>query len=121
MKPVSFVEFEQKPQKVDGVTRDILNNAIKSLNAVFRKKEEAKEALVLSQTQVDTLFNEDNDLRLGTKIILMLLKFKRIDCRSAHGQSYFRPFPKLMIPFWTLQTTTSSRRRDLLFHSAWIR
>jgi len=92
MKPVSFIEFEQKPQKVDGVTRDVLNNAIKSLNAVFRKKEEAKEALVLSQTQVDTLFNEDNDLRLGTKIILMLLKFKRIDCRSAHGQSYVSPF-----------------------------
>lgn len=92
MKPVSFIEFEQKQQKVEGITRDTLNNAIKSLNAVFREKEEAKEAMVLSQTQVDALFNEDNDLRLGTKIILMLLKFQRIDCRSANGQSYVSPF-----------------------------
>ena len=38
MKPVSFVEFEQKQQKVDGITRDVLNAAIKSLNAVFREK-----------------------------------------------------------------------------------
>lgn len=92
MKPVSFVEFEQKQQKVDGISRETLNGAIKALNAVFREKEVAKEPLDLPQAQVVSLFNEDNDLRLGTKIILMLLKFKRIDCRTANGQSYVSPF-----------------------------
>ena len=38
MKPVSFVEFEQKPGRIEGISRDVLNNAIKSLNAVFREK-----------------------------------------------------------------------------------
>ena len=45
----------------------------------------------LPQSQVVAIFNQDNDHRLGTKIILMLLKFRRIDCRSVNGLSYVSP------------------------------
>lgn len=91
LQPISFVEFEQKKQKLSDITRDMLNSAIKSLNAVFREKELTSFAMELEQSEVVSLLDSATGGRLGTKIILMLLKFRRIDCRSVNGLSYVSP------------------------------